>query len=184
MLLKVAKMFASVVPSYPFAPEGNLFWKVDWHHFRLPIEPHHSTAFQINPETRLHNFGSDWPQIAYFAQEIYSGKIYYYFCVPIVFYLTTTFQNKSRRVDHHIRLHNFGPNWAWPCPPKGNFWEKLASIALVFHIPLCYIISKKMLREQIIRLHDVCPNCPFPQKGIFLENWLLLLISNYWTPLC
>ena len=67
---------------------------------------------------------------------------------------------------------------------KGTFLEKLANIAVVFHIPLCSIISKKILREQIVRLCDFCPNCPLPQKGIFLENWLFLLISNYWTPLC
>ena len=82
-------------------------------------------------------------QIAHFTQEIYSGKFDYYFCVPIVFYLTITFQKKYQRPNHQTRLHNFSPNWAWPCPPKGNFWEKLVNIASVFHILLCYIISKK-----------------------------------------
>ena len=52
-------------------------------------------------------------------------------------------KKKSWRANHQTTLHNFDPNWAWPCPPKVIFLEKLANIALVFHIPLCYIISKK-----------------------------------------
>ena len=56
-------------------------------------------------------------------------------------------KKKSWRANHQIRLHNFDPNWAWPCPPKVNFLEELANIALVFHIPLCYIISKKKKKK-------------------------------------
>ena len=96
-----------------------------------------------NPYTRLHSFGWNWAQIVHFSHEILSVKIYCYFCVPIVFYLTITFQEKSQRAHHQTRLHNFGPNWAWPCPPKGNLLEKLTNIALVFYIPSCKIISKK-----------------------------------------
>ena len=64
--------------------------------------------------------------------------------LPIVFYLTKTFQKKkSMRANHQTRLHNFGQNWAWPCPSKRNLLEKLTKIALLFYIPSCYIISKK-----------------------------------------
>ena len=98
---------------------------------------------QTNLYTRLHNSGSNWVQIVHFFQEIFSGKIFYYFCVPIVFYLTSTFQKKFQRANYQIRLHNFCSNWAWPCPAKGNLLEKLINIALVFYIPSCYIISKK-----------------------------------------
>ena len=48
MILKVAEM-ANVDPSYAFAQEGKLFWKADKHYFCVPIEPHHSTAFETNP---------------------------------------------------------------------------------------------------------------------------------------
>ena len=92
---------------------------------------------------KLHNFGSNWTQIAHFFQDIFSAKTDYYFCVPIVFYLTTIFKKKSQRANHQTRLHNSGLCWAWPCPPKENLLEKLTNIALVFYIPSWYIISKK-----------------------------------------
>ena len=108
----------------------------------LPIEPHHSTAFKTNLYTRLHNSGSNWAQIVHFSQEIVSGKIEYYFSVLVVFYIATTIK-KSQRANHHTKLHNSGTNWAWPCPPKENLLENLMNIALVFHIPSCYIFSKQ-----------------------------------------
>ena len=108
----------------------------------LTIESHHSTAFQTNLYTRLHNSGSKWAQIAHFSQEIVSGKIDYYFSVLAVSYIATTIK-KSQRANHQKKLHNSGTNWAWPCPPKENLLEKLTNIALVFHIPSCYILSKQ-----------------------------------------
>ena len=67
--------------------------------------PHHPRALQINPQSwsldiRLHNFGSNWVQITHFQQEIFSGKIDCYYCVPAVFYLTTAFQKNSQRPNH------------------------------------------------------------------------------------
>ena len=77
---------------------------------------------------------------------------------------------KSQKVNHQTRLHNFGPNWVQPYAPKGTLLGNLTNIALMFYIPSCYKISKKILREHIIRLHNFCPNCPLPQKEILLEN--------------
>ena len=130
-------------------PEGNLFWKIDWHHFCLPIEPHHPRTFQANPQSwsldiRLHNFGSNWVQITHFPQEIFSGKIDCYYCVPAVLYLTTAFQKNSQRPNHQkgcIILSQIWPELTFPS--KTNLLEKLTNISLVFYIPSCYIISKK-----------------------------------------
>ena len=97
--------------------------------------------------------------------------------MPIVFYLTIIFLKKSQRKNHQTRLHNSDPNWAWTCPSKGNLLEKLTNITFVFYIPSCYIISKKFLSEQIVRFHNFCPNFPLPQKGIFFENWRILIMS-------
>ena len=123
------------------------------------------------------------PKLSILPKRCILGKLTITFVCLLCSILQQHFK-KNWRANHHKRLHNFDWNWAWPCPPKGNFLEQLVNIALVFHIPLSYIISKKILREQIARLHDFCPNFPLPQKRIFLENWLLLLISNNWTPLC
>ena len=99
------------------------------------------------------NSGSNQAQVAHFSQDICSGKIDYYFCMPIVFYLTIIFLKKSQRKNHQTRLHNSGLNWAWSCPSKGNLLEKLTNITLVFYIPSRCVISKKFLSEQIVRLH-------------------------------
>ena len=132
--------------------KGICFRKLTNITFAYLLSPH-----QTNLYTRLHNSASNWVQIIHISQEIFSRKIDYYFCVPIVF---INISKKSQRANHQIRLHNFGPNWAWPCPPKGNLLEKLTNIALVFYILSCYIIFKKVLGEQIIRFHNFCPNFP------------------------
>ena len=99
-ILKVTKILANVVPNYPFFQKENLFEKVDQHHFYQPILLHHPTTFQINfsswsLDIRLRNFGSNCVQIAYFPQEISSGKIDCYYRLPTGFYLTTKFQKTS-----------------------------------------------------------------------------------------
>ena len=111
--------------------------------------PHHPRAFQINPQIwsldiRLHNFGSNWVQITHFQQEIFSGKIDCYYCVPAVFCLTTAFQKKFSNTKSLKRLHNFVPNLAWvDFSIKNEFTWKLTNISLVFYIPLCCIISSE-----------------------------------------
>ena len=86
----------------------------------LPIEPHHSTAFQTNLYTRLHNSGSNWAQIVHFSQEIVSGKIDYYFSVLAVFYIATTIK-KSQRANHRcIILAQIGLG---PVHQKGIYWK-------------------------------------------------------------
>ena len=46
-----------------------------------------------------------------------------------------------------------------PCPPKGNLLEKLTKIVLVLY-PIMLYNFKKILREQIIRLHNFLPKLP------------------------
>ena len=83
------------------------------------------------------------PKLPILPKRYILGKLTITFVCLLCSILQQHFKKKSRRANHQTRLHNFGPNWAWPCPPKGDFLEKLANIALVFHISLCYIISKK-----------------------------------------
>ena len=131
-------MVANVVPNYPFAPEGNLFQKVDKHHISLPIDPHHSTGFQTNLYTSCIILAQIGPKLPISPKIYVLGKL----TIITVFYLTTIFQKKYQRAKHQTRLHNSDPNWAWRCPPKGDLLEKLTNIASVFYIPSCYKISK------------------------------------------
>ena len=79
-------------------------------------------------------------------------------------------------------------SWFWPklgliLSTKRELFGKVGQHCIGLSYPIMLRNFKKILRKQIIKLHDFCPNCPLPPKGIFLKNWLLLLISNYWTPL-
>ena len=97
----------------------------------------------------MSKFGSKWVQIAHFPQEIFYGKIGYHFSVPIVFHLTTTFQKNLREQiirQGSITLAQIGLELSRP--PKGNLLETLATIALIFYIPLCFIISKKFCESR------------------------------------
>ena len=80
------------------------------------------------------------------------------------------------------RLHNFVPDLAWVVfSIKNEFIGKVDQHFIGLLYPVMLHNFKKILWEQIIRLHNFCPNCCLPQKRIFLENWLM---SNYCTPLC
>ena len=134
--------------NHPFVPEGNLFWKLINITFAYLLE---STILQNLKKKNytVSKFGSKWVQIAHFPQEIFYGKIGYHFSVPIVFHLTTTFQKNLREQiirQGSITLAQIGLEL--PCPPKGNLFETLATIALVFYIPLCFIISKKFCESR------------------------------------
>ena len=120
----------------------------------------------------MHNFGSNWVQITHFLQEIFSGKIDCYYCVPAVLYLTTVFQKNSQRPNHQkdcIILSQIWPELTFL--PKTNLLEKLTNISLVFLYPVMLHNFKKILWEQIIRLHNFCPNCCL--------DWFLTIALHY-----
>ena len=80
------------------------------------------------------------------------------------------------------RLHNFVSNLAWvDLSIKKEFIGNVDQHFIGLLYPVMLHNFKKILCEQIIRLHNLCPNYCLPQKIIFLENWLM---SNYCTPLC
>ena len=93
----------------------------------------------------MHSFGSKWVQITHFPQDVFSGKIDCYYCVPAVLYLTKAFQKNSQRPNHQKGCITLSQIWSeLTFPSKTNLLEKLSNISLVFYIPLCYIISKKL----------------------------------------
>ena len=114
--------------------------------------PYHPGTFHTNPqswslEIKLHRFNSNLVQITHFLQEIFSGRIDCFYCVPAVFYLTTAFQKHSQRLNYQqgcIILSQIWPELTFPS--KTNSLEKLTNISLVFYVPLCYILSKNPLR--------------------------------------
>ena len=114
--------------------------------------------------------------------EIYSGNIDYYFCVPIVFNFTT-FEKKISESKSSDKVSWFWPKLGLTLSTKRELFGKVGQHCIGLSYPIMLRNFKKILRKQIIKLHDFCPNFPLPPKGIFLKNWLLLLISNYWTPL-
>ena len=115
-------------------------------------------------------------------RDIFFGKIDCYYCLPTVLCHTTILQKYILRVDPQTKLHSCGTNWTQVALSiKGNFFGKVYQLYFgLFFISSCYIISKKVLREHIMtkRLHNFFPICPLTQKGIFMENWLILLMSN------
>ena len=129
--------------------KGNCFGKLTNITFANELNSIILEHFKQNPQSRsldikLHNFGSDWVQINHFPQEIFSGKMDCYYCVPAVFYLTTAFQENFQRPNHQkgcIILSQIWPELTFPS--KTNLLEKLTNLSLVFYIPLCYITSKK-----------------------------------------
>ena len=83
------------------------------------------------------------PKRTIFPKRYFLKKLTITFVCLLCPILQQHFKKKFQRADHQTRLHNFGPNWDCPCPQKENLLEKLTNIALVIHIPSCYIISKK-----------------------------------------
>ena len=84
------------------------------------------------------------------------------------------------RADIRYKVsYNFGLNWV----QIAYFLGKLTVTIVYLLISILLQHFKKVLREQIIRLDNFGPNWPLLQKGIFLENWLILLMFNYCTPL-
>ena len=127
------------------------------------------------------------PRLGTKSQEIFSAKIDCHYRLPTVLYLTTTFQINSQRANHQRGLHNCGPNWTRVALSiKMRFLGKAGQHWFGLLYPIILHKFKKTLREQImrIRLHNFCQNCPLLEKRILLENWLILLMSNYCTPLC
>ena len=84
--------------NYSFGPKGDFSRKIDYHTLCLYSRPHHPTTFQTN--TRLHNFGQNWVQIAHLPQKRFFGKINCYYCIPTVLFHATTFQKKSQRANN------------------------------------------------------------------------------------
>ena len=91
------------------------------------------------------------------------------YCIVLYY----NFQKNFLQADHQTRLDNFGPNWARVTPStKRELFGKVDQHYFGFLQPIMLHNFKKILREQImrIRLHNFCPNCPLPQKGIFFKN--------------
>ena len=112
------------------------------------------------------------------------GKIDYYYCIPTVHFHATTFQKNPQRANHKIEgciiLSQIGCKLL---PQKGIFWKSWPKLLWSkCCIPSWYVISKQFPPEIMrIRLHQFWPNWPWSKKGIFLENWLIWLMSNYYT---
>ena len=88
---------------------------------------------------KLHNSAQIGPKLPIFPKIYFPGKLTITFVCLLCSILQQRFKKKKpQRANHQTRLHNSGPNWAWPCPPKGNLLEKLTNIELVFYIPSCY----------------------------------------------
>ena len=61
---------------------------------------------------------------------------------------------------------------------KREFIGKVDQHCIGLSYPIMLHIFKTILRQQIIRFHNFCPNFLLPQKGIFLETWLMLLMPT------
>ena len=169
--------------------KGNCFGKLTNITFANELNSIILEHFKQNPQSgsldiKLHNFCSDWVQINHFSQEIFSGKMENFLlllctCCVLSYY---SISRKFSETKSSKRLHNFVPNLAWvDFSIKNEFIRKVDQYFIGLLYPVMLHNFKKILWEQIIRLHNFCPNCCLPQKRIFLENWL---VSNYFTPLC
>ena len=117
---------------------------------------------------KLHNFGSNWAQIAHFSKIYFLEKLTIIFVCLLCPILQQHFKKKPQRGNHQTRLHNFGLSLS---NNKRESIEKVDEHCIDLLYPKMLHDLKQILREQIERLHNFCPNCPLLQKRIFLENW-------------
>ena len=131
--------------NYSFAPNGDFSGKTDYRDLCLYSRPHHPTTFQTN--TRLHNYGQNWVQIAHLPEKRIFGKID---CIPAVFFHATTFQKNPQRANNktegYIILAQTGCELL---SQKGFFWKRLPTLSWSSYCtPSCYVISKYLSQSR------------------------------------
>ena len=144
--------------NHPFVPEGNLFWKLINITFAYLLN---STILQ-NLKKKLYSV-QIWlkvgPNCPFSSRDILWENwlsLFCAYCVPSYYNIS----KKSQRANHQTRFHNFGPNWAWVAPStKRKFIGNIGHHCINLLYPIMLHNFKKILREQILRLHNFCPNC-------------------------
>ena len=126
---------------------------------------------------KLHNFGSNWAQIAHFSKIYFLEKL----TIIFVWLLCPILQQHFKKNLREEIIRQGCIILACPCPTtKGNLLKKLTNIALIFYILRCYMIWNKSWGSRskgCIIFAQIAPCC----KREF--SWKIEM-SNYWTPLC
>ena len=134
--------------NYSFPPKGNFSGKIDYHNLCLHSRPHHPTTFSTN--IRLHNFGSNWIQIAHFPQNRFFGKIDCYHCILTVFFHATPFKKSPQRANNKTEGCIILAQTGCKLLPQTRIFSKSWPTLLwsSYCIPSCYAISKYLSQSR------------------------------------
>ena len=158
MILKAAKMLVNVVPLTHLSQKGT--WFESWLTSLLPN--YWTLLFYRISKKKLYSV-QIWlkvgPNCPFSSRDILWENwlsLFCAYCVPSYYNIS----KKSQRANHQTRFHNFGPNWAWVAPStKRKFIGNIGHHCINLLYPIMLHNFKKILREQILRLHNFCPNC-------------------------
>ena len=93
-------------------------------------------------------------------------------------------KNSSKSKSWERRLHTFGPNWVRVTSQKSYFLGKVDQHYFGLTIVSHHAMSFQKYHHRANHENNVAlflPELPLVQKGNFLENWIILLMSNYYT---
>ena len=98
LFILFTKIWANLTLNYSFLPKRDFSGKIDYHNLCLRSRAHHPKTLQIN--TKLHNFGPNWVQIAHLLQNRCFGKIDFEYCMTIVFFYATIFKKIPQKANN------------------------------------------------------------------------------------
>ena len=96
-------------------------------------------------------------------------------------------KNSSKSKSWERRLHTFGPNWVRVTSQKSYFLGKVDQHYFGLTIVSHHAMSFQKYHHRANHENKVAwflPELPLVQKGNFLENWIIWLMSNYYTIWC
>ena len=109
------------------------------------------------------------PKLPIFPKRYFLGKLTITFvCLLVLSYNNISKENFREQMIRKCCII-LVQIWFGSIHQKRIYWKSGPKLHWSF-IPIMLHNLKKIEREQIIRLHNFCPNCPLSQKGIFLEN--------------
>ena len=148
--------------------KGICFRKLTNITFAYLLSPH-----QTNLYTRLHNSASNWVQIIHISQEIFSRKIDYYFCVPIVFINISKKISESKSSD---KVAQFWPKLGLALSIKREFIGKVDQHCIGLLYPIMLHNFQKSPGRADHKVPQFLPKFPLAVKGNFLGK--LINITN------